>query len=130
MASSFEQAGAQLADIAAQQNSLAAAVASGELWMEAGVAERAAARCEQAVEDLDKALLRGAEKLSRLRKFGDNEDGHAAAERFAQAGRDYIATMRQAQQVFKNMAVTYRAAGRTVAETEAANEQLFRGQSQ
>jgi hypothetical protein len=44
MASNFELAGAQLADIAAQQNALAAAVAAGELWMEAGVAERAAAR--------------------------------------------------------------------------------------
>jgi hypothetical protein len=130
MPSSFEQTGAQLADIAAQQNFLAAAVASGELWMEAGVAERAAARCEQAVEELDKSLLSGAEKLSRLRKFGDNEDGRAAAERFAQAGRAYIATMRQAQQVFRNMAETYRAAGRTVAETETANKQLFRGQSQ
>jgi uncharacterized protein YukE len=129
MASSFEQSGAQLADIAAQQNSLAAAVAAGQLWMDAGVAERAAARCDQAVEDLDVSLIRGAEKLSRLRKFGDNEDGRAAAERFAKAGRDYIATMRHAQQVFKNMAKTYRAAGRTVAETDAANEQLFRGRS-
>src|SRR2546423_13914631 len=130
MASSFEQAGAQLADIAVQQNSLAAAVASGQLWMDAGVAERAAARCDQAVDELDKSLLRGAEKLARLRKFGDNEDGRAAAGRFAQAGRDNIATMRKAQQVFKNMAATYRAAGRTAAETEAANEQMFRSRFQ
>lgn len=129
MASSFEQTGAQLADIAAQQNSLAAAVASGQLWMEADVAERAAARCDQAVKELDDSLA-GAEKLSRLRKFGDNEDGHAAAARFAQAGQDYIDTMRKAQQVFQNMAATYRAAGRTVTETEAANEQMFRGRSQ
>ena len=45
MAGSLEQADAQLAGVAAQQNSLAAAVAAGELWMETGVAERAAARC-------------------------------------------------------------------------------------
>jgi|SRR6185312_14314451 succinate dehydrogenase/fumarate reductase flavoprotein subunit len=129
MASSFEQTGAQLADIAARQNSLAAAVASGQLWMEAGVAERAAARCDQAVDQLD-ASLRRARELTRRRKFGDNEDGRAAAERFAQAGQDYIDTMRQAQHVFRTMAATYRAAGRTVAETEAANEQLLRGRSQ
>lgn len=125
MASSFEHAGAQLADIAAEQNSLTAAVAAGQLWMEPGVAERAAARCDQAVEELD-ASLRRAGELTRRRKFGDNEDGHAAAERFAQAGRDYIKTMQRVQEVFKNMAATYRAAGRTVAETEAANEHLFR----
>ena len=68
--------------------------------------------------------------LTRLRKFGDNEDGRAAAERFVQAGRDYVNTIREVQQVFRNMAATYRAAERTVAETEAANEQLFRGRSQ
>ncbi|HKS50860.1 MAG TPA: hypothetical protein VJS67_03225 [Pseudonocardiaceae bacterium] len=129
MASSFEHTSAQLADVAAQQNSLAAAVAAGELWMDAGIAERAAARCDQAVEELDVSLA-SAVDLARLRKFGDNEDGNAAAERFAQAGRDYIASMRSAQQVFRNMAATYRAAGRTAAETEAANEQLFRGRSQ
>ncbi|HET9254467.1 MAG TPA: hypothetical protein VFO16_04605 [Pseudonocardiaceae bacterium] len=130
MPNTFEQNGAQqLAGIDAQQRSVAAAVAAGELWMEAGVAERAAARCEQAIKELDDSL-RDADQLTRLRKFGDNEDGHAAAARFAQAGTDYIATMRKAQQVFQNMAVTYRAAGRTVSETEAANEQMFRGRSQ
>lgn len=128
MASSFEQAGAQLADVAAQQTDLQRAVAAGELWMEAGVAERAAARCDQAVEEID-ASLRHARQLTRLRKFGDNEDGHAAAERFVQAGHDYIDTMRNAQRVFANMAATYRAAGRTVTESDAANEQMFRGQS-
>lgn len=129
MAGSFELTGAQLADITAQQNSLAAAVAAGELWMDADVAERAATHCDQAVEELD-ASLRRADKLTHLRKFGDNEDGRAAAERFAQAGRDYIKAIRKVQEVFRNMAATYRAAGRTVNETEAANEQLFRGRSQ
>jgi hypothetical protein len=128
MPSSFKPAGAQLADVAAQQNSLAAAVAAGELWMDAGVAERAAARCDQAVKELDDSI-RDARQLTRLRKFGDNEDGRAAAARFAQAGADYIDTMRKAQQVFRNMAATYRAAGHTVAENEAANEQLFRDRS-
>lgn len=125
MTSSLEQAGAHLAAVTVQQGSLAAAVAAGQLWMEAGVAERAAARCDQAVKELDDSLA-GAEKLSRLRKFGDNEDGHAAAARFAQAGLDYIDTMRKAQQAFLNMAATYRAAGRTVTETDAVNEQMLR----
>lgn len=129
MAGSYEQAGAQLAGIAAQQNSLAAAVAAGELWMEAGVAERAAARCEQAVGDIDD-LLRDARDLTRKRKFGDNEDGNAAAARFVQAAQDYIDTMRNAQQVFRNMAATYRAAGRTVAQADASNMQMFGGRSE
>jgi hypothetical protein len=129
MPNNFEQVGAQLAAVDAQQKSLGAAVAAGELWMEAGVAERAAARCERVIEELDDSLA-SARELTRLRKFGDNEDGHAAAARFAQAGVDYIATMRKARQVFRNMATTYRAAGRTVSEIEAANEQLFRVRSQ
>jgi ABC-type nitrate/sulfonate/bicarbonate transport system substrate-binding protein len=129
MAGSFKDPSAQLADVAQQQNSLAAAVAAGELWMEAGVAERAAARCEQAVEDIDD-LLRNAQQLTVKRKFGDNEDGHAAAERFAQAGRDYIDSMINAQQVFRNMAVTFRVARRTVSEADSANERMFRGRSQ
>ena len=93
--------------------------------MEAGIAERAAARCDQAVRELDDSI-RDARQLTRLRMFGDNEDGRVAAARFAQAGVNYIDTMRKAQQVFRNMAATYRAAGHTVTETEAANEHLFR----
>jgi hypothetical protein len=129
MTSSFEHAGGQLAAVTQQQNSLAAAVAAGELWMEAGVAERAAARCEQAVREIDD-LLTDAQQLTVKRKFGDNEDGNAAAARFAQAGQEYIDTMMNAQQVFKNMAATYRAAGRTVTEADAANKQIFRGRSE
>jgi hypothetical protein len=127
--SSFEQAGAPPAGAAPQPSSLAAAVAAGELWMEAGVAERAAARCDQAVREID-ALLMGARRLTQTWKFGDNGDGDAAAERFVQATRDYIDTMRNAQRVFANMAETYRAAGRTITEDDAANEQTFRGWSE
>ena len=43
MASSFGQTGAWLTGVAAQQIDLQRAVAAGELGMEAGVAERAAA---------------------------------------------------------------------------------------
>jgi hypothetical protein len=114
---------------APQPSSLAAAVAAGELWMEAGVAERAATRRDQAVEEIDD-LLMGARRLTQTWKFGDNGDGDAAAERFVQATRDYIDTMRNAQRVFANMAETYRAAGRTITGDDAANEQAFRGWSE
>lgn len=66
-------------------------------------------------------------ELTVRRKFGDNEDGNAAAERFVQAGHEFIATMRNAQQVFANMAATFRAAGRTVAKADEAGRQMFRG---
>jgi hypothetical protein len=126
--SSVEQAGAQLASVMQQQTSLAAAVAAGELWMEAGVAERAAARCDQAVDEIDD-LLRYARWLTQRVQFGNNADGNAAAARFAQAGLDYIDTMRNAQQVFANMAKTYRSAGQTAIEMDAVSDQMFRGLS-
>ncbi|MGH3886365.1 MAG: hypothetical protein ACRDSZ_07315 [Pseudonocardiaceae bacterium] len=124
MASSFEQAGAEQ-----QLTDLQRAVAAGELWMEAGVAERAAARCDQAVEEIDD-WLRRADRLTRRRRFGANEDGEAAADRFAQAGQEFIDTMTNAQRVFANMAATYRAAGRTVTEDDAAGQQMFRDRSE
>ncbi|MEO7194954.1 MAG: hypothetical protein ABIZ05_09045 [Pseudonocardiaceae bacterium] len=124
-----EWANGPLAGVAQQQKSLAAAVAAGELWLEAGVAETAAKRCEQAVDEIDD-LVRDARALTVKRKFGDNEDGNAVAERFVQAGYDYIAAMRGAQQVFTNMAATYRAAGRTVTEADAANERMLRSRSE
>jgi hypothetical protein len=54
----------------------------------------------------------------------------AVASGDARAGQEYIDTMTSAQQVFKNMAATYRAAGRSVAEADAANERMFRGRSE
>ncbi|MGH3827797.1 MAG: hypothetical protein ACRDQX_11585 [Pseudonocardiaceae bacterium] len=127
--SSGERADGPLAGVAQRQKSLAAAVAAGELWLEAGVAETAAQRCDQAVREIND-LVRDARELTVKRKFGDNEDGNAVAERFVQAGYDYIAAMRGAQQVFTNMAATYRAAGRTVTEADVANERMFQGRSE
>lgn len=126
--SSVEQAGARLAGLTQQPGSLAAAVAAAELWMEAGVAERAAQRCDQAVEEIDD-LVYDVHELLRKRAFGANDDGDGAANRFVDAGWDYFKTMRNAQKVFANMAATYRAAGRTVTETDAANKQMFQGRS-
>lgn len=128
MASSFEQAGAQLVGIAGQQTDLQRAVATGELWMEAGVAESAAKRCEQAIKEIDE-WLNSAYQLTRRHKLGDNLDGNTAAARFSQAGRDFIDSMRGAQRVFANMAATYRAAGRTVAQADEAGQEMFRDRS-
>ncbi|MGH3931765.1 MAG: hypothetical protein ACRDTF_17530 [Pseudonocardiaceae bacterium] len=59
----------------------------------------------------------------------DNDDGNAAAERFFQAGQEYIAMLEKARTVVENMEATYRAAGRTVAEADEAGRQSFRGGS-
>ncbi|MGH4008846.1 MAG: hypothetical protein ACRDTH_11940 [Pseudonocardiaceae bacterium] len=124
----FEQADAQLAGVAQQQLNLRAAVDAGELWMDADVAERAVAHCDQAVREINDWLI-GARELTVRRKFGDNEDGNAAAERYVQAGHEYIESMKNAQRVFTNMAATFRAAGRTVTEADEASQQMFRGKS-
>lgn len=124
MTSSVEQAGAPLPGVTPQPSPLAAAVASGQLWMEAGVAERAAARCDQAVKDID-SLLTAARWLIQRREFGRNKDGGDAAKRFSDAGQDYIDTMKNVGQVFKNMASTYRVAGRTATEMDLASEQVL-----
>jgi len=125
----FEDVSANLANAAQKQTDLQRAVASGELWMEDGVAERAAARCEQAISDLD-GWLANADRLTKRRKFGANNDGDATAERFGQAGEEIVMVMQNAQRVFASMADTYRAAGRTVAEVDAAGQQSFRGRAE
>ncbi|MGH3942150.1 MAG: hypothetical protein ACRDTG_26710 [Pseudonocardiaceae bacterium] len=129
MASGFEQAGAQLAGINGQQTDLRRAVAGGELWMEAGVAETAARRCDQAITEIDD-WLSSAYRLTQRRKLGNNADGNAAADRFSRAGRDFIDSMKGAQRVFANMAATYRAAGRTVTQADEAGQEMFRGRSE
>jgi ABC-type transporter Mla subunit MlaD len=125
----FDQVSGQLADVGRQQNDLRRAVDSGELWMEAGVAEAAAERCEQTITDIDEWLT-SADRLTKRRKFGANDVGDSAAERFGQAGDEIVMVMQNAQQVFANMADTYRAAGRTAAEADAAGGQMFRGSSE
>ncbi len=94
--------------------------------MEAGVAERAAARCEQAAGELDDWLV-NTDELVQRRKFGANEDGEAAAARFAAAGQEYVQVIADARNVFLRMADTYRAAGRTMAQAEEAGQQTFGG---
>ena len=96
--------------------------------MEAGVAEAAADRCAQAADEIKQWLAEAAVLAQKL-PFGNNEDGYRAADRFAQAGEEFITAMRSAQQVVEDMAVTFRAAGRMAAEADAASEQIFRGRS-
>ena len=123
---SFGELGGQLSAFADQQSDLKAAVESGQLWMEPDVAERAATRCEQAAGELDDWLV-DMDELVQRRKFGANEDGEAAAARFAAAGREYVQVIADAQSVFLRMAETYRAAGRTMERAEQAGHQTFGG---
>ena len=125
--SGFEQANAQLTGVTQEQSGLRAAVDSGQLWMEAGVSEHAAQRCLQTIDEIDHWLSRARVLTDRM-PFGDNHDGNGAADRFAHAGQDFMKVMTDAQDVLKNMAATYRAAGRTVAEADATSAQPFQGQ--
>lgn len=118
-----------LKQVQEQQQSLAGAVWSGRLWMEEGVAERAAARCDQVVDELNEWLF-DTDALTRRRAFGANADGEASAARFVRAGQDYVAVMTGARGVFEKMAATFRAAGRTAAQAEDANRQTFSGGEQ
>ena len=125
----FEQVSGQLVDVGRQQSDLRRAVDSGELWMEADVAKTAANRCQQTVDEINQWLT-SAERLTWQRKFGANEDGYRAADRFGRAGEEIFAVMENARTVFQNMKATYLAAGRTAAEADAAGEQSFRGRSE
>lgn len=129
----FAQSNQGLAAMQQQQIGLSAAVEAGTLWMEPDVAERAAVRCEQQIEDFE-SMINRLQDLGRKRKFGENADGHAIAAAFADAavsGPDSVAgVLVNAQQVMRNMAATYRAAGQAAAQAEQANEQTFRSGAQ
>jgi hypothetical protein len=125
----FDQVSGQLADVGRQQSDLRRAVDSGELWMEAGVAEAAAARCQRTVDEINDWLNK-ADRLADRRKFGNNEDGNRAADRFGRAGEEIYVVMENARTVFQKMKATYLAAGRTAAEADAAGAQSFRSSSE
>jgi len=126
----FAQASQGLAAMQQQQQGFRAAVEAGQLWMEPDVAERAAACCEQQIEEVD-SIIRHLETLGRERKFGDNADGRAIAKAFKDAAVTGEHSVRgvlvKSQEVLRNMAATYRAAGRAAAQAEQANQQMFRG---
>ncbi len=126
----FMQANQGLAAMQQQQQGLNAAVTAGELWMEPDVAERAAARCEQQIDEVE-LILDGLRDLDRERKFGDNADGLATAKAFKDAavtGENSVrGVLVKSQDVLRNMAATYRAAGQAAAQAEQANQQMFRG---
>ncbi len=126
----FMQANQGLAAMQQQQHGLDAAVTAGELWMEPDVAERAAARCEQQIDEIE-SMIRDLEPLERQRKFGDNEDGLATAKAFKDAavtGENSVrGVLVKSQEVLRNMAATYRAAGQAAARAEQANQQMFSG---
>ena len=116
-----------LMDAQQHQRHLAAAVESRRLWMEAGVAEKAAQCCLQAAADLN-AWLRRADVLTDRLPFGDNHDGNAVAERFGQAGGKYLEVMKGVGVLFLDMAATYQAAGGLMEQTDQHGAQgLDRG---
>jgi hypothetical protein len=126
----FTQANQGLAAMQQQQHGLNAAVTAGELWMEPDVAERAAARCEQQIDEVE-LILDGLRDLDRERKFGDNEDGLATAKAFKDAavtGENSVrGVLVESQEVLRSMAATYRAAGQAAAQAEQANQQMLSG---
>lgn len=126
----FAQANRDLASLQQRQQGLDAAIFGGELWMEPGVAERAAVRCEQQIDEVDQ-MIYDLRPLARERKFGDNADGRAVAAAFKDAavtGENSVeGVLRNSQDVLRNMAATYRAAGRAAAQAEQANQQMFQG---
>jgi len=118
-----------LMDAQEHQRHLSAAVESGKLWMEEGVADEAAQCCDQAASDLRTWLVDADVLMERL-PFGDNHDGNATAERFGQAGEKYLAVMQGARDLFIEMAATYRAAGELMQQTDQhAAQGLDRGMS-
>jgi len=126
----FTHASQGLAAMQQQQHGLNAAVTAGDLWMEPDVAERAAARCEQQIDEVE-LILDGLRDLDRERKFGDNEDGLATAKAFKDAavtGENSVrGVLVKSQEVLRSMAATYRAAGQAAAQAEQANQQMFSG---
>ena len=129
----FAQSNQGLAAMQQHQQGLQAVVDAGQLWMEPDVAERAAQRCEQQVDEVQ-SIISNLRPLGRERKFGDNADGHATAAAFrnaAVAGPDSVrGVLTNSQEVLRSMAATYRAAGRAAAQAEQANQQMFQGGSQ
>lgn len=69
-----------------QQFHLQAAVDAGKLWIDTGAPPPAATK-----QSGNSTTGWSARELTVRRKFGDNEDGNPAAERFVQAGHEYIA---------------------------------------
>ena len=122
----YEQANAQLTGLTQKKTDLQRAVASGDLWMEAGVAKAASDRCLQAVDEIDHWLSDAEVLLERL-PFGANQDGNQAANRYHKAAVDFRKAMHDAQGVLRSMAATYRAAGRTITEADVTSAQPFQG---
>lgn len=119
----------ELERINSQQNTLAQAVGDGKLWMEAGVAERAAAECDELKLDLTD-WLDGANVLLERPMYGDNEDGNAMAGAVVECAQALIRRMEGFRDVADRMALTYRKAGGLVEQTEQTNTQNLSSEAQ
>ncbi|WP_430335054.1 hypothetical protein [Rhodococcus sp. ACT016] len=103
-------------------------VDAGELFLEPGIAERCAARCDQLRDEL-MDLQRRATRLSRIEGLGHLPSGLALSRKFEQkasggeypldqALADHITVVEQMQSVFEKIAASYTAA-------EESNVQRF-----
>ncbi|MFM1726552.1 hypothetical protein ABEU20_000230 [Rhodococcus sp. PAM 2766] len=107
---------------------LGAMVDAGELFLEAGVAERCAARCAELHRELV-TLQRDAKRLARIDGLGHLPSGVALARKFGQkasggeypldqALADHITVVEEMRSVFEKIAANYEAA-------EESNAQRF-----
>ncbi|MGH3979165.1 MAG: hypothetical protein ACRDRZ_09225 [Pseudonocardiaceae bacterium] len=126
----FAQQSRRLAAFRQEQRGLQAAVAAGELWMEAGVAERAAKRCERGFTEVEE-IIDKLRPLGREFRFGENDHGRQVAKAFKNAAvgdhNSVTAVLRESQHVLRDMAQTFREAGRAVEHAERTNEQDLGG---
>ncbi|MCA1008730.1 hypothetical protein LCL87_23740 [Rhodococcus hoagii] len=111
-------------------NELGAMVDSGELFLEAGVAEKCAARCAELHRELV-ILQRDAKRLATVDGLGHLPSGVALARKFEQkasggeypldrALADHITVVTEMRSVFEKIAANYAAA-------EESNAQRFTG---
>lgn len=88
--------------------------------LDADVAEHLAAACDRLVEDLHRAVA-GGHVLTEVTGFPDLPSGHALAAGFGAKGREFLDTVAAFQETALLFKAAYLAAGRRLAEADAAN---------
>jgi len=126
----MSQAAGQLDALTQQQAGLKAAIDSGSLALEPGVAEKAAKICRDQIGELEQ-LKFDVEQLGTRLPFGDCEVGNQLSAKFAlkaKGGPNSIYdVLVQSQQVLENMARNYEAAGRMYHQVEQDSAAAFKG---
>lgn len=116
--------------LAAQQQSLRAAVDAGRLRMEPGTAERAAGCCRAFAADLEDELP-AVRELAEIDGFGECIAGRALRDAFRAKGEGTPTSareiIREHQRVLEDLAQTFEAAGRAYHAADEAGGQMFGG---